>query len=128
MVGGLRHLRGGRRPVGEDLAGHGHVVLDPDRHAGQRERPSIGRGVDGRRLQQRGRPPDDAEGAHPGVDGGDVLQVGADDVDGRELPRPHPGRDLSSRQTDDRSAPETSASVHAWTVTTTSDSPDGRPP
>ena len=97
VVGRLRHLRRRRRPVGADLAGHGHVVLDRDRHAGQREGAAVGRRVDRGRLDQRGRPPDDAEGPDTGVDRRDVLQVGADDVDRRELPRPHPCRDLRGR-------------------------------
>jgi hypothetical protein len=128
MIGRLRHLGGRGRPVGADLPGHRHVVLHRDRHAGQSQGAPVGSGVDGRRLDQRRGPPDDAEGTDAGVDGGDVLQVGADDVDRRELTRPHPRRDLRGRQTDDRSAAQTSASVHAWTVTTPSDSHDGRPP
>ena len=60
-------------------------------------------------------------GAHTRVDGLDVVEVGAGDVDRRQLTCPHAGRDLRGGQADDLSSSDSSASVHAWTVTVAGD-------
>ena len=82
-------------------------------------------GVDRVRLGERRVPPDHAEGADPCVDGVDVGEVGADDVDRRHLPGSHQCGDLDRRQPDDLGNAmrprDSSASVHAWTVTSAPD-------
>ena len=125
MVLRLRGPRAGRRTVGADLAGDGHVVLDRDRHTRERQGEARERGVDRVRLGQRRLPPDHPEGADPGVDRVDVIEVRADDVDRGHLARPDESRDLEGRQPDDPGnvmrARDSSASVHGWTVTATAD-------
>ncbi len=107
------------------LAGDVDVVLDRHRHPGERQRGPVGSRVDGRRLGERGLGADDPERPDPRVDGLEVGQVRAHDVDRAQRAGTHPLGDLHGGQTDDvtdaMSSVETSASVHPWTVTVTSD-------
>ena len=72
---------GGRQALG------GHHVLDGDRHAGEHVQllPGGAALVDGAGGGQRALAVDVEEGVHVGVDGGDAVEVGLDDLDGADF-------------------------------------------
>ena len=77
------------------LAADGDVVLDRDRHAGQRQREAVGALVDRVGLAQRGLATHDLEGADCGVALGDAGERGLGRGASGEVAGAHGGRNRS---------------------------------
>ena len=90
--------RGGGGAVAGGVAGDGHVVLDRDGHARQREREPVRAGVDPAGLGEHPLGVGRLERAEVGVALGDPAEVRPGDLDGGAGAAAHPGGERGRRQ------------------------------